>query len=128
VFIRPEVPEPLAAIAQDLADGAVGSVHALKLRLLAALHATSGAGSCLDDVWRTWTTLPPLPARLAHRPGWRDEEIRGIASYRGLATRYYLPTLAELRGAHAALLTERALHQGRYELAARCPTLVWQRP
>ena len=72
-------------------------MHALKLRLLAALHGATGAGTCLDDVWRTWQVLPPLPDALAESRGWTAEEIVGIEGYRGLETRYFLPTLAEFR-------------------------------
>ncbi|HJU39629.1 MAG TPA: class I SAM-dependent methyltransferase, partial [Tahibacter sp.] len=38
VFLRPDRTETVAQVAQALADGAIGSVHALKLRLLAAVH------------------------------------------------------------------------------------------
>jgi len=128
VFLRPDRSETIADIAGALALGKVGSVHALKLRLLGALHRASGAGSCLDDVWRAWQSMPTLPATLLGIRGWTAEEIGGIESYRGMSARYYLPTLAEFRQCiQLSSLREEACAQGRHELADRCPTLVLAR-
>jgi SAM-dependent methyltransferase len=126
VFLRPDSAETVAEIAQALADGAIGSVHALKLRLLAALHGASGAGSRLDDVWQAWSAMAPqLPAHLAAARGWTTEEIVGVEAYHGLQARYYLPTLAEFRQALRPGFTEIECAWGRHELADRCPTLVF---
>jgi len=127
VFLRPDRAESIDDIGRALALGEVGSVHALKLRLLAALHGASGPGSRLDDVYRAWKTLPALPASRAGTRGWTDEEIVGIESYRGMDARYYLPTLAELRESLASSLHEIECARGLHELADRCPTLVLTR-
>jgi len=124
VFLRPDRPESITDIARARARGEIGSVHALKLRLLAALHGTSGAGSRLADVWQAWTTMPALPAALAGIRGWSAEEIAGIESYRGMEARYFLPTLAELRQTLGMSFREVECAWGRHELADRCPTLV----
>jgi SAM-dependent methyltransferase len=125
VFLRPDSAETVADVAQALADGAIGSVHALKLRLLAAVHGTSGKGSRLHDVWLAWSAMASrLPARLAGVRGWTPEEIVGVESYRDLDARYYLPTLAEFRQAMRPWFTEVDCTGGRHELAERCPTLL----
>jgi SAM-dependent methyltransferase len=127
VFLRPDHAETVADIARAVAAGDVGSVHALKLRLLAALHGASGEGSRLDDVWQAWKSLPPVPAALAGARGWTAEEITGIESYRGMDARYYLPTLAEFRQSVATCFDEIECAFGRHELGERCPTLVLTR-
>ena len=127
VFIRPDAPETMEAITEAMARGAIGSVHALKLRLLAAVHGHSGIGSCLGDAWEAWRRLPALPQGMAGKCGWTAEEVVGIEGYAGLATRYYLPTLDELRAIHGADFTEIECRFGDYELAERCPTLVLER-
>jgi len=127
VFLRPDAPESVGDIGRAVATGAVGSVHALKLRLLAALHGASGDGSRLDDVWQAWKTLPPLPAALAGVRGWTDAEITGIDSYRGMAARYFLPTLGEFRQSVGAELREVECAFGTDELGERCPTFVLTR-
>ena len=102
-------------------------MHALKLRLLAALHGASGDGSRLDDVWQAWKTMPPLPAALTGVRGWTAEEITGIDSYRGMAARYFLPTLCEFRQSVGAHLREVECAFGADELGDRCPTFVLTR-
>ncbi len=126
VFLRPDRAETIAEVTHALADGAIGSVHALKLRLLAAVHGASGNGSRLDDVWRAWSAMASrLPASLAGARGWSRSEIVGVESYRDMEARYYLPTLAELRGTLRSEFAEIDCAWGRHELADRCPTFVF---
>jgi SAM-dependent methyltransferase len=125
VFVRPDRPESVADIARAFSAGEVGSVHALKLRLLAALRGASGVGSRLDDVYQAWMSMPPLPSALAGVPGWTAEEIVGIQSYGGMDSHYFLPTLMELRQSIGMFLREIECTCGHYELADRCPTLVF---
>ena len=126
VFLRPDRAETVEEIAQALDDGDIGSVHALKLRLLAALHGASGAGSCLDDVYRAWSGMASrLPAHLAGSRGWTSQEIVGVESYRGITARYFLPTLAEFRNVMRNGFVETRCTWGRHELANRCPTFVF---
>lgn len=127
VFLRPDPAESVADVARALSAGGIGSVHALKLRLLAAVHGISGTGSRLDDVWRAWKDMPALPQALVGKRGWTTEEITGIESYRGLDARYYLPMLAEFRHSLGPDLQELECVFGRDELAERCPTLVLAR-
>src|SRR4029077_14940689 len=91
VFIRPERTESVEEIAAALRKREVGSVHALKLRLHAALHGANEIGTRLDDVWHAWASMLPLPAGLADRPGWTAPAIAGIEAYRGRQARYHLP-------------------------------------
>ena len=128
VFLRPERAETLAEIAQAYSSGQIGSVHALKLRLLAALHGSRGEGSLLDEVWQAWAAMPSLPTALCGIRGWTSDEIVSINSYRGMQARYYLPTLAEFRSSLGAHLCELECAQGQAELSDCCPTLVWAQP
>jgi SAM-dependent methyltransferase len=127
VFLRPDRSESVADIARAVALGEVGSVHALKLRLLGALNGATGAGTRLDDVWRAWKTMPPLPVALGGMRGWTSVEIAGIEAYRGMETRYFLPTLAEVLEILSSALVEVECAWSRHELADRCPTLVFTR-
>ena len=127
VFLRPDHSESVADIARASAAGDVGSVHALKLRLLAALHGASGAGSRLGDVWQAWNSMRPVPATLAGKRGWTGEEISTLESYRAMDARYFLPTLAEFRQSVAPYFDEVGCTFGSNELGDRCPTLVLAR-
>jgi len=124
VFLRPDHAESVADVARALERGSIGSVHALKLRLLAALHGASGPGTHLDEVGKAWFEIASrLPQHLAGTRGWTAAEIVGVQSYRGMTARYYLPTLAELRQAFSPWFDEADCAWGRHELADRCPTL-----
>lgn len=127
VFLRPDRAESLDEIARAVAAGDVGSVHALKLRLLAALHEVSGPGSRLDDVWQAWKTIPPPPPGRPSERGWTAEEMEGIESYRGQQVRYLLPTLAEFRARQSRSFVELECARTSHELSDRCPTFVLQR-
>jgi len=125
VFIRPAQAESEHALGQALARGEIGSVHALKLRLLACLHGRHGPGVGLDEAWSLWQRLPPLPAALRGQRGWTRNESSTLDSYRGLRARYYLPTADEFRASIiAAGLHEVSCEFADYELAERCPTFM----
>jgi len=122
VFLRPDRAESVEDIRRDFSADKIGSVHALKLRLLAALHGASGAGTRLDDVWQAWGSFPQRPPHQHEPHGWTPAEIAGIENYRGLETRYFLPTLAEMRAVLSPYFEERHCHICGYEWAMQCPT------
>ena len=100
-YVRPEPAESVESIETAYRAGAISSVHALKLRLWAALHGASGEGACLADVWAAWRKFPRIDAIAEGRPGWSAGELEGIESYRSLRARYHLTTVSEC---HAVLL------------------------
>lgn len=122
-FVRPDIPEPLDAVAAALATDAIGSFHALKWRLAMALSQGPDFSVAVDDIHRAFAALVPDRAALSARTGWPRDTIDAIDAYRGAQTRYTFPTAAALR---RALRPEFHLDEHRtaeYELAERCPTL-----
>ena len=71
--------------------------------------------------------MPAIPEQLAGRHGWTVEAISCMEAYQGMDVRYYLPTLAEFRASLSPQLDEVECVWGHYELADRCPTLVFAR-
>jgi SAM-dependent methyltransferase len=127
VFLRPDRAESIAEIAVAVGHGRIGSVHVLKLRLLAALHATNGSGTRHVDVWNAWKTLPPPPEALVGTRGWTTGEVAGIERYRDLDSSFYLPTRDEMRAILRSAFTELECVAGTYELGDRCATFVLSR-
>ena len=129
VFVRPEPAETVEDVARDLAAGRIGSVHVLKWRLFAALCDDVEIGVRLGDVWDVWNRIRNLAAPYSPAPGWSAAEMGTIEIYRGdTETRFYFPTLAQLR----ALMSQRFASQrciyGDYELADRCPIMILGKP
>ncbi|MFT3806599.1 class I SAM-dependent methyltransferase [Arenimonas sp.] len=127
VFLRPDRRETLDRIVGDFEAARISSVHALKIRLWAAMHGANGPGTRPDDVRRAWLGFPPLPAGLAGRIGWTSEELETIESPRPPETRYFLPTLQEFREHMSPGFRELECHRdGGHELADLCPTFVFE--
>jgi len=131
VFLRPDSRESLGDIRHDLENGAVGSIHALKWRIAAALHDSTPEGVRLADIWSAWQTMKPLAEREAARrawgQGWRPGELATLEIHRGLETRFCMPTLGDFRATVADLFFERHSAIGGYELAERCRTFVLEK-
>jgi SAM-dependent methyltransferase len=125
-FIRPDRPEPVGTVFDDLRAGRIGNFHIFKWRLNMALHGDLAAGVRLSDSWDAWRQAFPDPAVLARTLNWPIEEISTIDAYRGVDTRYTFPTLEELREALASYFLEMACVHPGYELGERCPTLLFQ--
>lgn len=123
-FTRPETRESLDEIIGDLTNGRIGNFHVFKWRLAMALHGALEDGVRLADIWDAWRAAATDPDALAAQLGWPREVVHTIDNYRGVATRYTFPTLAELRAALAAAFSETDCFLPRYELGDRCPTLV----
>jgi len=124
-FIRPDKPEPVAVVFDDLRAGRIGNFHVFKWRLNMALHGDLTAGVRLADSWNVWNQAVPEPVALAQKLDWPIETMRTIDAYRGDDTRYTYPTLAELRQALAAHFSPTACTHPAYELGERCPTLLF---
>jgi len=125
-FLRPEISEPVDTVVDDLIHGRIGNFHVFKWRLAMALHGTLKDGVRLADIWDTWHAEVPDPESLAAKLGWPREVVRTINNYRGVATRYTFPTLAEAGAAMARAFIETNCFFSKYELGERCPTLVFR--
>lgn len=124
-FVQAVVPESVTDVLEDLARGRAGGFHAFKWRLAMALQADARTGVVLGDVWDALSAAEPDLGALAARCDWRVESVRTIEAYRGLATRYTFPSLAELRSVlRAARFAILDVFTPRYELGDRCPTIV----
>ncbi len=123
-FIRPDSPEKLEGIARDLASGRIGSVHALKWRLFAALCSHSESGTVLSDVWCAWDGMRALAAGFGTRPGWSAPELGTIEVYRGKGTHYYFTTLEEIGALLSQHFATLDVFYGKHEFADRCPIMV----
>lgn len=125
-FVRPDQPEPLEQVLADLRGERIGSFHACKWRLAMALHGPeSGAGVRLAEIRQAWQAAA-YTAGPDSGPGWSPEAVATIDNYRGVESRYSFPTLAEVRQVFGEYFREEACCYGTYELAERCPIMVFR--
>ena len=106
-------------------NGAVGSFHAFKLRLLMALQQTARDGVAVNDVHQWVSRNVDLPA-LPRRTGWARSAVETIQYYRDSTTVYAFPTLDELRSELLPRFEEVSLLIPGHEMGPRCPILVFQ--
>jgi SAM-dependent methyltransferase len=125
-FCRPEKRETPGQVFADLRAGRIRGFHAFKWRLAMALHGDVEEGTRLADVWDCWSEEIADPDEVARARGWPAELARSMELYRGSETRYLFPTEAEARDGLASDFALEARHTGGYELAERCPILVFR--
>jgi SAM-dependent methyltransferase len=122
LFAAPDEPEPVDAIARDLAMRRIESFHALKWRIAMAIQPPDRNVQVVD-IWRTFEQMAPDREALARSTGWSADTIATIDAYCESDVCYSFPTLGEVRRTLTEFI-EVACHVPSYELGDRCPTLV----
>ncbi len=126
VFVRPRQRETVFQVFNDLQEGRISSFHTLKWRLAMALHGPAAHdGVRLADIWQVWQDAAVDKAAIMQEIDWSPQTMATIDNYQGRSARYTFPTLDETRQAFSRYFQETACFFGEYELAARCPILVF---
>ena len=125
-FVRPDEPESLDRVVDELRAGRVGSVHVAKWRVAMALQGR-GESVALVDVWRVFERLLPGLRQIATSTGWSADALATLEAYRGSSSRLSFPTLAETRALFGQHFEECSCRMPAYELGERCPTFLWRR-
>lgn len=126
---EPDAAETLGDLARAARKGPLGGFHAFKWRLAMALcHEAGDASIAVTAIVDAFDRLFPDRAALARSSGWSEAAIAEIDAYRDSAARYCFPTAGELLAVLDHPRGARFLSSGRYELAERCPLLVWRLP
>ncbi len=81
-FVRPERPESLADILNDLRHGRIGNFHVFKWRLAMALHRSFASGVAVADVWKAWKATGINTDTLVRDLGWSRSAIDTMDVYR----------------------------------------------
>ncbi|HET6639868.1 MAG TPA: methyltransferase domain-containing protein [Gemmatimonadota bacterium] len=124
-FVQAEAPERIGDVLRDLADGRIGSFHALKWRLAMALQQDPENGVVLARVWEALNDAEPDLAALSRRCDWPLDVVQTIDAYRAVGARYSFPSLDALCGlfGEAGFAVLDVVRPG-YELGERCPIVV----
>lgn len=127
LFLPPAEREPVERIMKDLLRGTVRDLNVLKLRLWAALQKDDREGVCLGEVWRVLHEAETDQTVLAEKAGWTREHLEAVNSYRDSEGNYHLATLNEVEHLFRDGFRANGVFRGTYELADRCPTVVFER-
>lgn len=132
-FMRPEQPETLQVLKQDLLAGAIGSFHVLKWRLAMLLSANAGGIVSVRVIHEVFDREFSR-AELVSMTGWDPGVIDTIDAYRAMPTIYTFPTVQQLCDVCGDGWMLDRMEMADYELARACPTLrfvrrpEWQGP
>ena len=124
-FLRPETPEGVEQLFEDLWAGKIANFHGFKLRLAMALQQRSEMGVAVAQVWQCWQHFIPKPSRLFQHLGWPVELQTTIAMYQHSPAYYTFPTFSEVQDIIAPEFQLVECHTGTYDLSDRCPTLIF---
>jgi len=124
MFTRPEAREPVEAVFAALRAGRIGTLDAVKWRLVMALHGDTAAGVRMGDVWDAWEANVPDAPALMRSLGWPESAHRILQGLSGLEARITFPTLPEVRALLADEFEEARCEFPGYEDGQRYPTML----
>jgi hypothetical protein len=122
-YVQPPCKEAPRQVFDALQRGEISSCHHFRMRLLMAAQEDTLQGVSLAQVHCHWANRDPS-APLPCGPGWEKPAVDLIEFYAGSETRYWFPTLLQLREMLHHYFEEQAIHFGSGELGERCPTLL----
>jgi SAM-dependent methyltransferase len=126
-FLRPETPEPVDQVFEDLFEGRVGGFEVFRRRLAMAMHRADRVAVSADEVWQAWHARVPEPDELARRFRWPQETFRNMERWKGLLLRFPFPALSEVRDMTRRHFDMIDCRYPDYEMGERCPMLVLRR-
>jgi hypothetical protein len=126
VFARPESPDSVAAIFEDVLSGRSRNFNLFRWRLSMALHGDLAAGTRYADVWDAWHEHVADPQALAGELGWPPQALQIMEGFKGAEFRTIFPTVREYRELLAEGFEQTACLVPGYEDGERYPTLVFR--
>jgi SAM-dependent methyltransferase len=130
LFVPPATEEAPDAVLNDLLQGEISSLNIFKLRLGMSLQKDPQQGTELKTVWETLHQTAPDLGKLAAKIGWTREHIEAINTYKDSPNKYcFVPvdTVCDLFCSKPGGFGLQSMHVPTYELAERCPSLVFRR-
>jgi len=96
-FIRPDTPEHLDAVFEELRDATPEGFDALRWRIALAVHGRSREGVTMHDVWAAWNERMRDHGKQEVCRALSDHDIAKIERWRNNPTRVTFPSPDELR-------------------------------
>jgi len=126
MFIRPEARAALGEVEQSVWAGRIKSFHALKWHVAMAIAEAPDYSVKVSDIRAKIIAMFPDRERLAALHDWPRPVIDAIDSYDGVDTRYTFPPLDAVRKVSSPFFELAGMQTGSYEIAERCPTVLFR--
>jgi SAM-dependent methyltransferase len=94
---RADQPVALEQLFGRLLAGEFRDLDMFRWQLAMSVHGESRDGVCLGDVWTVWRDHVPDSRKLQASFGWSDDAIANMDGWKESRSRYFFPTLAQLR-------------------------------
>jgi SAM-dependent methyltransferase len=127
VFCRPNQTEAVDDVFHALQARQIGSFDAFKWRFLMAIQGGDVLrGVELAEAWDIWHEITPDPSAFAAEYGWPLAKVSVMDAYRNDPSSYHFPSVDEVCAAMGDTLKLVKRIHGAYELADRCPHLLFK--
>lgn len=127
LFVKPDAPDSLEQLMEDLEVGRIQSFHAFKLRLLMVLQHDLAHGVRPRQAWETWHKLRRQHGACIEARQWPAQVMSTIEAYASSNDTYWFPRLGEALQAFERHFTPREIHYSDVEMGGRCPLFVLER-
>lgn len=127
LFTRPERPDSLEQLVEDLEVDRVQSFHAFKLRLLMVLQGSLDTGVQPRRAWEVWQGLKRQHAACIEARAWSERTTATIDAYARSTDTYWFPTVSDALRVLEQRFTLKHIQYSEVELGDRCPLFVLER-
>ena len=125
-FVRPLFRENLSAVVDDAINGKIQNFGTLKWRLAMALSEYDGRVRP-KLIYQEFLRCFPNVQALLDVTGWSLLSIDTIKSYDSMDSFFTFPSLEEVNAVSKQWFTIEQVFEGSYELAERCPTIIFKK-
>lgn len=128
IFARPDQGESLAFVKNCALNGLIGNFHAFKWRWAMALVSLDQTPNIhVTQILSMFNEYFPDRLALSKKAKWSIEDINTIDVYKSSEAIYSFPTLAEIRSTVPNSFREIDVLYAKYELADRCPIMIFDK-
>jgi hypothetical protein len=125
-FVQAAEAETPDAVFEDLLANRIGSFHAFKVRLAAALQESAQTGVSVSDVLIAWKRARIDMGALLTMTGWRREAVEMIYLYEGKSSRLSFPNVTEIEAVMSEFFDHLETRYLDYEMGERCPIMTYR--